>query len=145
MSAGAREADRRPANTMPLDEAIRKRGFRRWYSRQLIESHAHLVTGLLSLIMMAIAVELVEFRHTPSGWLSLLAIAGAGGGLCVFAWRQFSRLLFRAEYLAERANCPACRAYARFDILATRASADAVAECALDVRCRACGEPWTIL
>jgi hypothetical protein len=38
-----------------LDEAIRKRGFRRWYERQLCESHAHLVTGLLSLIMMAIA------------------------------------------------------------------------------------------
>ena len=50
-------ADRGAANptTMPLDEAIRKRGFRRWYERQLCDGHAHLVTGLLSLITMAIA------------------------------------------------------------------------------------------
>jgi len=40
---------------MPLDEAIRKRGLRRWYERQLCDGHAHLVTGLLSLITIAIA------------------------------------------------------------------------------------------
>ena len=72
---------------MPLPEAIRKRGFRRWYSRQLVEGHAHLVTGFLSLIMMAIALEEIEFRHTAAGWLSLLAIAGVGGGICLLAWR----------------------------------------------------------
>lgn len=132
------------ALTMPLDEAIRKRGFRRWYSRQLVESHAHLVTGLLALIMMAIAIEMIEFGHSVGGWLALLAIAGVGGGLCLFTWTRFNRLLFRAEYLAERASCPACRAYGRFDVMAMRERSEAMVGCTLDVRCRACGEAWTI-
>jgi predicted Zn finger-like uncharacterized protein len=129
---------------MPLDEAIRKRGFQRWYSRQLVESHAHLVTGLLALIMMAIAIEMIEFKHSAGGWLALLAIAGVGGGLCVFTWIRFNQLLFRAEYLAERATCPACRAYARFEVLKMQAPADTVMGCTLDVRCRGCGQVWTI-
>jgi hypothetical protein len=131
--------------TMPLATAIRKYGFRRWYSRQLVEGHAHLVTGLLALIMMAIALEEIEFRHSFAGWLTLLAIAAAGGGLCLVAWRQFSRVLFRAEHLAERASCPQCRVYARFDVEASRENPDAVAGCALDVRCRGCGQRWTIM
>jgi hypothetical protein len=60
---------------MPLDEAIRKRGFRRWHERQLYESHAHLVTGLLSLIMMAIAIEMIEFRASAAGLVALVTIA----------------------------------------------------------------------
>jgi hypothetical protein len=131
--------------TMPLATAIRKYGFRRWYSRQLVEGHAHLVTGFLALIMMAIAIEEIEFRHTFAGWLSLLAVAAAGGGLCLVAWKQFNRLLFRAEHLAEHATCERCRVYARFDIEATRENPEAVAGCALDVRCRGCGHGWTIM
>ena len=49
---------------MGLADAIRRRGFRRWYERQLIEGHAYLVTGLLSLIMMAISIEMIDFRHS---------------------------------------------------------------------------------
>ena len=91
--------------TRAVAAAIRKYGFRRWYSRQLVEGHAHLITGFLALIMMAIAVEEIEFRHTFAGWLSLGAVAAVGGGLCLVAWRQFNRVLFRAEHLAERATC----------------------------------------
>jgi len=129
---------------MPLDEAIRKRGFRRWHERQLYESHAHLVTGLLSLIMMAIAIEMIEFRASAAGLVALVTIATAGCGLCLFAWRQFTRLLFRAEYLAERATCGGCRAYARFDVVAAKEAPGSLAGCTLDVRCRKCGHAWTI-
>jgi hypothetical protein len=129
---------------MPLDEAIRKRGFSRWYERQLYEGHAHLVTGFLSLIMMAIALEMIEFRGSAAGLVALAAIAVAGCGLCVFTWRRFTLLLFRAEHLAERATCARCRVYARFDVVAAKEAPASPAGCALDVRCRKCGHAWTI-
>lgn len=129
---------------MPLADAIRARGFRRWHERQLYESHAHLLTGLLSLIMMALALEMIEFRSSPSHFLLLVAIGVAGCGLCIFAWRRFTFQLFRAEYLAERATCASCRCYGRFEVLAARESRDTITGCLLEVRCRQCSHEWTL-
>jgi hypothetical protein len=127
-----------------LSATIGERGFRRWYERQLVESFAHMITGVLSLIMMAIAIEMLEFRATAGGWIALAAIAAAGGGLCVFSWRRFHRQLARAEYLAEQATCSQCRTYGRFGVVAAHDQPDAPAGCSLDVRCNACGNAWTI-
>lgn len=129
---------------MLLDEAIRKRGFRRWYEQQLYESHAYLVTGLFALIMMAIAMEGIEFRHSIAGLLLLLVIAAAGGTLCVYAWGRFHRLLARAEHYAGQAHCPGCNTYGKFGIVSTRHAPDALEGCVLLVRCRKCDREWTI-
>jgi len=129
---------------MTLDDAIREHGFRRWYERQLGEGFALVVTGFLSLIMMAVALEVIDFRSGVGGLVLLLAIAVAGGAVCVAAWARFNRVLARAEHLAERATCPACRAYARFDVIASRAAPGTVAGCTLNVRCRGCGDEWRI-
>jgi len=129
---------------MPLADAIRKHGFRRWYERQLYESHAYLVVGFLCLIMMAVAIEESGFRKGTAGLLVLVAVAIGGGGLCLVAWRQFNRQLFRAEHLAEHATCPNCETYARFVVVAARELPEAPAGCSLDVRCRKCGHEWTI-
>jgi len=40
-----------------LAEGIRKTGFRRWYERQLIESHLYFVTAVLSLIVVGAGLE----------------------------------------------------------------------------------------
>jgi hypothetical protein len=127
-----------------LADAIRARGLRRWYERQLYESHAHLLTGLLSLIMMAVALEMIEFRKSASQFLLLAAIGAGGSCLCVFAWRRFTFQLFRAEYMAERATCAACACYGRLEVVNARATSDALTGCALHVRCRQCGHEWTI-
>ena len=129
---------------MRIDEGIRRRGFRRWYERQLYEACAFLVTGLLALVMMAIALESLGARKSLDGLLVLLAIGAAGGAICVVAWRKFTFLLFRAEYVAERATCPACRVYARFAIDAVDDAAEAVPGCTLHVQCRACAHRWSI-
>ena len=127
-----------------VSAAIGARGFRRWYERQLIEGFAHMITGVLSLIMMGIAMEMLEFRSTAGGLLALVAIAAAGGGLCVVTWRRFHQLLSRAEYLAEQATCGQCRTYGRFMVVSSHELPDAPAGCSIDVRCRACGNAWTI-
>ena len=129
---------------MSLADAIRARGFRRWYERQLYESHAHLLTGLLSLIMMALALEMIEFRKSAASLLLLVTIGIAGCGLCIFTWRKFTYLLFRAEYLAERATCGACRGYGRFEVVVAREVPESITGCSLQVRCRQCSHEWTI-
>lgn len=129
---------------MRIDEGIRLRGFRRWYERQLYESHAYLVTGLLALIMVAIALEMLAARESLGGLLALLVVGAVGGATCVVAWRKFTFLLFRAEYVAERATCPACRVYARFAIDAVDDTPATVPGCTLHVHCRACAHRWSI-
>ncbi len=129
---------------MRLDDAIRQRGFRRWYELQLYESHAYLVTGFLALIMMAIALEVVDFRQSAAGYLSLLVVGGVGGAICLYAWRQFTALLGRAEYMAEQATCAACGAYAKFRVTASEDTPETVAGCTLHVRCKACNHAWRI-
>ena len=129
---------------MRLDDAIRRHGFRRWYERQLYESHAYLVTGFLALIMMAIALEVIDFRRAWSSVLALILVGGGGGALCIFAWRQYTRLLAEANYVAEQATCPDCGVYARFALESSEEHAEAVAGCVLHVRCRACGKRWRI-
>ena len=51
---------------MNLIEGIRRLGFRRWYERQLIESHLFLVSGLLCLI--AVMASLEDFSLQRPGW-----------------------------------------------------------------------------
>lgn len=127
---------------MSIDDALRKRGFRKWYERQLVESHAYLVTGFLSLIMMAIALEAIEFRESVANALVLALIAGAGGGLCIFAWKQFTKRLSLAEALAGQAVCSGCRAYGKFDVIEARDSREALTGRSLVVCCRQCQHRW---
>jgi hypothetical protein len=127
---------------MTIDQAVRERGFRRWYERQLVESHAYLVTGLLSLFMMAIALEVIAFRESIANAIVLAAIALAGGALTVFAWKQFHRLLFRAEALAGQAVCSQCRTYGRFEVLDARDAMDSLTGRSFCVRCRKCQHEW---
>lgn len=129
---------------MPLDDALRQRGFRRWYERQLVESHAWLVTGFLALIMMAVALEVIEFRSSAANLLFLATVAGAGGLVCVFAWRRFNETLFRAEALAEQAVCASCGTYGRFEVVSAHDSPDTVSGRIVQVRCRQCAHLWQL-
>jgi hypothetical protein len=129
---------------MRIDEGIRRRGFRRWYERQLYEAFAYLVIGLLALILVAIVLESIASRQSFGDLLLLLAVGAAGGATCLVAWRNFTFLLFRAEYVAERATCPACSVYAKFAIDTVDAAPLAVPGCTLHVHCRACAHRWSI-
>jgi hypothetical protein len=129
---------------MRLDEAIRQRGFRRWYERQLLQGHAHLVTGLLALIMMVVAMEVIPFRQSVGGLLVLLAVGAAGAMICLVTWRKFTFLLSLAEYIAKQASCPSCGVYGKFTVESGDAAPDSVTGCVVHVRCRACGHAWAI-
>ncbi|MGH8742527.1 MAG: hypothetical protein ACREUN_16515, partial [Burkholderiales bacterium] len=52
--------------------SIERMGFKRWYERQLLESHAWLVTCILSAFAICAALELVGVRFTTVAGLVTL-------------------------------------------------------------------------
>ena len=129
---------------MDIAETIREQGFRRWYERQLVESHAWLVTGFLALILTAAAVEMIAFRESIGGFLALVAVGGGGAALCLYAWRRFTRQLFLAEHVAGQATCAACRTYGKLAFVSASRPEGAAIGRAVRVRCRRCGHEWAI-
>lgn len=133
--------------------SIRKLGFRRWYERQLIGSHAALVTCLLCGILVAALMEEISFANFGARQVSLLAVDLGALVLGWLSWRRYITMLERAELYGQRSNCPKCDAYGRFKILDTGMDrvpgtvAAAVAPLGaawLRVECRMCATTWRI-
>ncbi len=122
---------------MKLDDGIRKLGFRKWYERELLQSHAHLA---LTFVCMLGVFAAIEAAWTPQGLhdraadvATLLLCAGTG----IWSLRRYLRLLGHAELAANQADCPACRTYGRLTV--ERALPEAVM-----VQCKHCGHRWPI-
>jgi phage FluMu protein Com len=134
---------------MPVIDYIQKYGFRRWYERQLIESHAYLALGFMALIMMLAGVEVMGDMKSSTGYLGILLMAALGGVLMLVAWRRFNALLARAEQFAEAATCPNCKTWGQFRVLGQEATTDDDPPEAgrprwLRVRCAKCGNEWRL-
>jgi RNase P subunit RPR2 len=124
---------------MRLAEGIRRHGFRKWYERQLMRSHGHLVLTFLCMVGVFAAIESMR---SASGWAErieeLFTVAlCAGTGL--WALRRYLSLLQHAELAAHQADCPQCKAYGRLELVQSDESGDRVT-----VRCRSCGHGWRI-
>ena len=124
---------------MELSEGIRRIGFRRWYERQLIESHACLVTGLLGVILVLGSVESLSFRGP--GWepATLLVLVLGAGGLATWAVYRYLTILLHAEHVGEHSTCERCAAYGLLELRNVDPGRASVR-----VRCRKCGNEWTI-
>jgi hypothetical protein len=124
---------------MTLAEGIRKHGFRTWYERRLLQSHAHLALCFLCLLGVFAAFEaLTRFRSwaDQAGDIASIGLCAAVG---VWALRRYLFLLGSAEAAAHQADCPQCKAYGRLELL----EADAAGE-QVRVKCRGCGHCWQI-
>lgn len=124
---------------MKLAEGIRRHGFRKWYERQLLQSHAHMALAFLCAIGVFAAIESAS---TFRSWLEQLAdllalLSSAGVGL--WSLRRYLFLLNHAEQVANQAECAACSTYGRIELLAAHAGSEDV-----QVRCRSCGHVWHI-
>ena len=126
--------------------SIRRLGFRKWYERELIKSHAALVTCLLCGLLFAALFEQVRGLE-----LHVYAVMAASLILGWASWRLYITILQRAELYGERSTCPDCKTYGRFEVMATGLdthpgrTAEAVAplEAAwMRVKCRKCGATW---
>ena len=132
---------------MELVDDIRKRGFKKWYERQLIESHAYLVTCFLCMILVAALMEEVSFRTPGPKPFLMLAVMAGGGLLGLFAWLRYKAIMVTAERFGDRSVCEQCRAYAKFDIVESGGSPEtpeSESDPWLRVKCRKCGHGWTM-
>jgi hypothetical protein len=134
---------------MRVTEYIHRYGFRRWYERQLIESHAYLALGFVALILLASGAEVLRDAETFLQYVALLAAAALGGTMMLIAWRRFTVLLARAEEFGEAATCPQCKAWGKFRVLGQESASDDEPPEAgrphwLRVRCTKCDNEWRI-
>jgi hypothetical protein len=131
-------------------ERIRKKGFRKWYEHQLIESHAWFVTCFVCLILIVSALEAMGTPGLGINRLALMLLAILGGGGFFHAWRRYRRLLDEAEHIAELAVCPACGTYGRFRVVAaggespTDSGGEELQSQWIRAHCRHCQHEWRI-
>jgi hypothetical protein len=128
---------------------IRRLGFRRWYERQLLESHFWLVSCILAMLLVAVCIEDMSFKEGAVQALLLMAVSIASTLLALTAWRRYQGTMAIAEHLGARSSCPGCTAYGRFEVLASgnRASPHPPAgepAAWLRVRCKRCAHEWML-
>jgi hypothetical protein len=124
---------------MKSADAIRKHGFRKWYERELLQCHGHLLLTFLCMIGIFAAIESLGDKGSWSDQaMNLLSI-----GLCavvgVWALRRYLYFLNHAEMMANQADCPHCKAYGRFAVESQNEQ-----ERTLTVCCRKCQHRWMI-
>jgi len=127
---------------MSTAESIRKFGFKRWYERTLIESHAYLVTCFLGMITTFAGLQLVADHNSVTQSLLGFVASAFGVVLVVIGLRRYTLLLALAEDLGERATCPQCQTYASFQVTSTGPATDDGARDWLMVKCRKCDNEW---
>jgi hypothetical protein len=136
---------------MDIATRIGKVGFRKWYERQLIDSHLSFTTCFLSGITVAACLE--EVNLAEFGWkaMSLLAVVFGAAALGWYSWRRYITVLERAETYGGHSTCPACKTYGRFVIVASGHAAEGpyldpaatpLPYPWLRVRCRKCDTVW---
>jgi predicted RNA-binding Zn-ribbon protein involved in translation (DUF1610 family) len=119
-------------------QRLQRLGFKRWYERQLLGSHAHLVLCVFSLLGLVGGFEAFS-RAAQSSADKLSDVAAIVASACIGVWslRQYLQRIAQAEYVANQANCPGCGRYARWTCVASHTDS-------VDVRCRDCQHGWRI-
>lgn len=124
---------------MRLIDGIRRVGFRKWYERELLKSHAHLTLTFVCAVGVFAAIEAaMQFRSLHDQVIDALAILAAGA-IGIWALRRYLYLLMHAEFVANQADCPNCGVYARFKLVE-----GAIAGTGVKVYCRDCAHQWSI-
>jgi hypothetical protein len=124
---------------MSTGERMRQIGFRKWYERQLLRSHAHLVLLLLATLALLGGFEAFSRSKPWTDQLLIVACVLASIALSVLALRRYLFLLNHAEWVADQAVCRQCERYALWDLIAEEPGGQR-----LSVRCRHCNHEWRI-
>ncbi len=122
----------------PLAEGIRRFGFRKWYERELLSSHAHMLLAVLSAIALLASFEGFHGASVNEKLLNTLFVILCAG-ITFWALRRYVYLLMHAEELANQANCPQCQ---RYGLL--RVSEQQPERTRLRVCCKKCDAEWGI-
>jgi hypothetical protein len=128
---------------MTPEHAIATLGFRRWYERQLLESHVCLVACFLCTILLAVCLESALPRSGFGNSFAALLTALASATCALWSWNHYRVVFSRAGRYGNVAHCEHCGTYGRFDVERANAG-DRVDEPVLKVRCRHCSHRWSM-
>jgi hypothetical protein len=120
-------------------KTIRRLGFRKWYERELLQSHMHLVLLLLSTLGMLGSAEAYTQSQPMGSQLTMVGCALISAAIGYWSLRRYLYLLNHAEYVADQAVCKQCDTYAKWDITAEQEKEERMTVC-----CRRCGNRWSI-
>ena len=120
----------------PLVDSFKRIGFRKWYERQLLSSHAHMVLAFLSVIALVGSMEAFRTAQGDAQTANVLFVVVCAG-IGAWALRRYLFLLMRAEAAANQASCPDCGDYGRFHVIGHRPRLQEI-----DLRCRKCSRDW---
>lgn len=122
-----------------LAEGIRRIGFRKWYERELLSSHAHMLLAFLCVIALMASMEAFRDASTEEKLLDV-ALCIVSGSVGLWALRRYLFLLMHAEELANQATCPHCGLYGSLALLQEdRRNGHAL------VCCKRCAHEWTLI
>jgi hypothetical protein len=121
-----------------LAEGVKRFGFRKWYERQLLSSHAHMVLAFLSTIALVASMEAFRGANGDTRLVDVLFVVVCAA-IGAWALRRYVFLLMRAEQTANQASCPDCGEYGRFRVVGQRPRLEEI-----DVRCDRCARDWVI-
>ena len=119
-------------------EGVKRFGFRKWYERQLLSSHAHMVLAFLSTIALVASMEAFRGAQGDTRLVDVLFVVVCAA-IGAWALRRYVFLLMRAEQTANQASCPDCGEYGRFRVVGQRPRLEEI-----DVRCDRCARDWVI-
>jgi hypothetical protein len=132
------------AAAMAIPTDIRQRGFSKWYERELLRSHSHLVLLILCALAVLGAVEVFSQGGDARLLMVLSLLVAAAVG--VWALRRYLFYLSRAELIANQASCPGCGVHGRWTIETSESGqTDEPSQPAvMAVCCRRCAHRWRI-
>lgn len=122
----------------PFFQALNRVGFKRWYERQLLSSHAHLVLCLFCLLGLVGGFE--AYTRAAQDAVDRLLDAAAilvSAAIGVWSLRQYAQRMAMAEFIAHQATCPRCSTYGRLRGVGERKEG-------VEVACLKCGHRWDI-
>lgn len=123
----------------PLAEGIRRFGFRKWYERELLSSHAHMLLAVLSAVALLAGFEGFQISDRE-GKLFNTAMVAVCAIVTFWALRRYIYLLMHAEELANQANCPQCQSYGLLVVSEQQPERGRLRVC-----CKRCRAEWDLM
>jgi hypothetical protein len=132
---------RNPLNRT-LADGIRRVGFRKWYERELLSSHAHMALAVISAVAMMASFEAFQGASTGEKLMNT-AFVVACAAISLWSLRRYLFLLMHAEEIANQANCAQCQTYGLLQLQDPDDRRN-LARPLVPVCCKRCGFRWNL-
>jgi hypothetical protein len=126
-----------------LADGIRQVGFRKWYERELLSSHAHMALALFAVVALIASFEAFQGASSNDKLLNT-AFVVVSAGVSLWALRRYLYLLMHAEDMANQANCAQCQAYGMLQLQDATPRQPTATPKLLPVCCKRCGFRWNL-